>query len=232
VNEAELIEAARTGDGHAFAALLEPYRAELHAHCRRMLRSDHDAEDMLQEVMLRAWRALRRFEGRASLRSWLHRIATNACLNEVDSRGRRPPTTDAEPPDEGHEPDERESLEEALTAAHERLPAGQRAALLLRDGFGFTARESAALLGTTTVSVNSALQRARVSIAAPRDAAAPDPRTARTVRLYMEAVEHDDIERFIKMLRTDAAPVGRVSRRWRRTGSGGAVRGVGAGSVA
>jgi len=211
VTESELIAAASAGDGHAFAALLRPYRAELHAHCRRMLRSEHDAEDALQEVMVRAWRALPGFEGRASLRGWLHRIATNACLNEVDRRGRRPAVSDEEPPDEGHEPDEREALEEALTAAHERLPAGQRAALLLRDGLGYTARESAALLGTTTVSVNSALQRARVSIGAPRPGRTPDPRTAATVRLYLEAVEHDDIDRFIAMLRADG-PV--AERHW------------------
>ncbi len=205
VTESELIAAASAGDGHAFAALVRPYRAELHAHCRRMLRSEHDAEDALQEVMVRAWRALPGFEGRASLRGWLHRIATNACLNEVDRRGRRPAVSDEEPTDEAHEPDDRETLEEALTAAHERLSAGQRAALLLRDGLGYTARESAALLGTTTVSVNSALQRARVSIGAPRPGRPPDPRTAATVRLYLEAVEHDDIDRFIAMLRADGS---------------------------
>ena len=150
MNEAELIAAARAGDGRAFAAMLEPYRGELHAHCRRMLRSDHDAEDALQEVMLRAWRALGRFEGRSSLRGWLYKIATNACLNEVDRRRRRPTTCDEDPPDDG-EQTEPGLLEEALTAAHEQLSDGQRAALMLRDGFGFSARESAALLGTTTV---------------------------------------------------------------------------------
>ena len=150
VNEAELIEAARAGDGHAFAELLAPYRGALQAHCRGMLRSEHDGEDALQEVMLRAWRALPGFEGRSSLRSWLYRIATNTCLNEIDRRGRRPSTSEEEPPDDAHEPDERESLTEALTVAHERLSAGQRAALLLRDGLGFTAGESAVLLGTTT----------------------------------------------------------------------------------
>lgn len=211
MTESELITAASAGDGHAFAALVRPYRGALHAHCRRMLRSEHDAEDALQEVMVRAWRALPGFEGRASVRGWLYRIATNACLNEVDRRGRRPMVSDEEPPDDGHESDDREALEEALTAAHERLPAGQRAALLLRDGLGYTARESAALLGTSTVSVNSALQRARVSIGAPRPGRTPDPRTAATVRLYLDAVEHDDIDRFIAMLCADGAA---AERHW------------------
>ena len=207
MSEAELIEAARGGDGDAFAALLEPHRGELYAHCRRILRSDHDAEDALQEVMLRAWRALGRFEARSSLRSWLHSIATNACLNEVDRRKRRPVASDQEPPDQGHgAPDGDDSLAEALTAAHERLPARQRAALLLRDGLGFTARESALLLGTSTVSVNSALQRARVSIVEPGAEREPDARMAETVRLYLEAVEHDDIDGFIEMLRGEQGP--------------------------
>ena len=210
MNEAELIEAARAGDGHAFAELLEPYRGELQAHCRGMLRSEHDGEDALQEVMLRAWRALPGFEGRSSLRSWLYRIATNTCLNEIDRRGRRPSTSEEEPPDDAHEPDERESLTEALTVAHERLSAGQRAALLLRDGLGFTAGESAVLLGTTRASVNSALQRARVSIAEPQSGQPPDPRTQAAVRLYLEAVEHDDIDGFVELLR-GAAPAGRAA---------------------
>src|SRR2546421_5742660 len=87
--ERELLEAARGGDEDAYGRLVEPHRAELHAHCYRMLGSLHDAEDALQEALLRAWRGLARFEGRSSLRSWLYTIATNTCLNAIERRPKR-----------------------------------------------------------------------------------------------------------------------------------------------
>src|SRR5271167_2912032 len=89
VQERQLLDAARTGDEHAFAQLVEPHRGALHAHCYRMLGSVHDAEDALQEGLLRAWRGLPRFEGRSSLRSWLYTIATNTCLNAIERRPKR-----------------------------------------------------------------------------------------------------------------------------------------------
>src|SRR5687768_1756630 len=89
VLERELLEAARDGDEHAFSRLVEPRRSELHAHCYRMLGSVQDAEDALQEALLRAWKGLPRFEGRSSLRSWLYTIATNACLNAIERRPKR-----------------------------------------------------------------------------------------------------------------------------------------------
>src|SRR4029079_2485668 len=174
-----------------FRRLVEPHRAELHAHCYRMLGSVHDAEDALQEALLRAWRGTRRLEGRSSLRSWLYRIATNTSLDLIARRPKRVLPADHGPPSETPEdrpvvegiwieayPDERfgveegyaapearyerrESVELAFIAAVQHLPAGQRAVLILRDVLGFSAREAAETLETTDTAVNSALARAR-----------------------------------------------------------------------
>src|SRR3954470_22748053 len=123
----DLLDAARNGDETAFAKLIDPYRGELHAHCYRMLGSVHDAEDALQETFLRAWRALARFEGRSSLRSWLYTIATNTSLNAIERRPKRVLPIDYGPPTDPHDgpsvplteaaliepyPDERLGLEE------------------------------------------------------------------------------------------------------------------------
>jgi len=177
-----------------FRRLVEPHRAELHAHCYRMLGSVHDAEDALQEALLRAWRGLGRFEGRSSLRSWLYRIATNTSLDLIARRPKRVLPADLGPPSEAPEdrplvegiwieayPDERfgveegyaapearyerrESVELAFIAAVQHLPATQRAVLILRDVLGFSAREVAESLDTTVASANSALQRARKTV--------------------------------------------------------------------
>jgi RNA polymerase sigma-70 factor (ECF subfamily) len=189
MSDADLIRRAQGGDEAAFGRLVESYRRELHAHCYRMLASAADAEDALQDTLLRAWRALPQFEARSSLRLWLHRIATNACLRIVE---RRPPrvlpidygeaadphgtlaaplveSTWIEPfPDEqlpveaGYE--QREAVELAFIAALQHLPARQRAVLILRDVLAFTAREVAEALDTTPVSVDSALQRAHKAV--------------------------------------------------------------------
>jgi RNA polymerase sigma-70 factor, ECF subfamily len=192
VNELALLESARGGDEDAFARLLAPYRAELHAHCYRMLGSVHDAEDALQEGLLRAWRGLARFEGRSSLRSWLYRIATNACLRAIERRPQRVLPIDYGPPGDPHdglatplsesvwvEPyadeedgpaapaaryERRESIELAFVAALQHLPARQRAVLILRDVLGFSAREVAKTLDSSPASVDSALQRAHKSV--------------------------------------------------------------------
>ena len=173
-----------------------PYRRELLAHCYQMLGSVHDAEDLLQETLLRAWRAFDRFdERRASLRTWLHRIATNACLTALETRSRRPlpsglgaPTDDPgmplAPADDvpwlqplpdalvGADPNDpaaillsRGTLRLALVAAMQSLPARQRAILILREVLDWPAAEVAEALGTTTAAVNSGLQRARARLA-------------------------------------------------------------------
>jgi RNA polymerase sigma-70 factor (ECF subfamily) len=186
-----LLAAARAGDEQAFGRLVEPHRRELHAHCYRMLGSVQDAEDALQETLLRAWRGLPRFEGRSSLRSWLYTIATNASLKLIERRPKRvlpmdfgPASGDGDRPGEpvaesvwvepypdgrlGDGPEaryeRRESLELAFIAATQHLNPRQRAVLILREVLGFTAAEVATALATTVPSVNSALQRARRTI--------------------------------------------------------------------
>src|SRR5689334_7602018 len=191
MSEDRLLEAARGGDESAFAGLLKPYERELHAHCYRMLGSMFDANDALQEAELRAWKALKRFEKRSSLRSWLYTIATNTCLTQIQRRPKRVlpidygPATDAltgpsqpitetvwiEPyPDAELEDgllgpearyEQRESVELAFIAALQHLPATQRAVLILREVLGFSAKEVAEALETTVAGVNSGLQRAR-----------------------------------------------------------------------
>src|SRR5438552_7901092 len=182
-------------DRDAFARLVEPYRRELHTHCYRMLGSYAEAEDALQETLLRAWRGLPRFELRSSLRSWLYRIATNACLRAIERRPKRVLPIDYAPAADPHEaladpvteavwlepypdrglalegpagPDaryeQREGVELAFIAALQHLPARQRAVLILRDVLGLAARETAAVLETTPVSVDSALQRAHKTV--------------------------------------------------------------------
>lgn len=177
-----------------FLPLAEPYRRELMAHCYRMLGSLHDAEDLVQETYIRAWRAYDKFEGRSSLRTWLYRIATSACLTALETRNRRPlpsglgaPSADpdavlverGEVPWLEPVPDtlvldpeadpasvvtSRESIRLALIAALQHLPPKQRAVLILCEVLRWKAEEAAQLLDTTTAAVNSALQRARAQI--------------------------------------------------------------------
>jgi RNA polymerase sigma-70 factor (ECF subfamily) len=186
---------ARAGDGAAFDRLVAPLRGELHAHCYRMLGSTYDADDALQDALLRAWRALSRFEARSSLRNWLYTVATRTCLDAIQDRGRRAlpvdlgPSSDhavvddtplagvdwigpypdaglaARPADPGARYEQREAVELAFVAAMQYLPGNQRAALLLFEVLGFSAAEIAATMDTTTASVNSALQRARRIVA-------------------------------------------------------------------
>jgi RNA polymerase sigma-70 factor, ECF subfamily len=240
-SEQELLDAARHGDEDAFRNLVEPHQRELQAHCYRMLGSLHDAEDALQDALLRAWKGLPRMEGRGSLRSWLYRIATNACLDAIARRPRRvlpvdygPPGDDpgrphealwVEPyPDERLEPDDgyaapearyeqREAVELAFIAALQHLPGRQRAALILRDVLGFSAKEAAEALESTPASVNSALQRARKTV----DDRLPEQSQQATMRAlgdeclreivqrFADAFESGEVEAILDMLADDAA---------------------------
>ncbi|MER6425960.1 sigma-70 family RNA polymerase sigma factor [Streptomyces sp. NPDC001137] len=187
---------ATTTDRDEFVRLTDPYRRELLAHCYRMLGSVDEAEDLVQETYLRAWRSYEGYEGRASLRTWLHRIATNTCLTALESRARRPlPAGLGEPSQAPEEPlrtpatdvpwlqplpdalvdpatvvAARGSLRLALVAALQNLPARQRAVLILRDVLAWRASEVASLLGTSTAAVKSSLRRARARL----DEVAPD----------------------------------------------------------
>lgn len=151
-----------------FTRSTEPHRRELLAHCVRMLGAHHQAEDAVQETYLRAWRNWARFEGRSSTRAWLYRIATNVCLDAI--RRRRDVVGDPPelPAERDAEPDAvvviREAVADACVTAVRLLPLKQRAALVAHDVYGWSARESAELLGTTEAAVNSALQRARVTL--------------------------------------------------------------------
>jgi len=180
----ELVTAAIGGDETAFAELSELHRRELHVHCYRMLASFHEAEDAVQETLLRAWRRRESFDGSSLFRAWLYRIATNVCLDVIRSKSRRVPEghipvevpwlepypdgllNEITPSDE--EPDtivvERETIELAFLAAMQVLPPRQRAALIVRDLLGWPASETAALLETSVAAANSALQRARATM--------------------------------------------------------------------
>jgi RNA polymerase sigma-70 factor (ECF subfamily) len=222
-DERALIAGAQAGDERAFRALVDPYRGVLEVHAYRMLGSRHDAEDVVQETLLRAWRALDRFERRASVSTWLYRICTNACLDEIERRPRRGEPLAVDPfPDAlleqaiGAVPivdpaaryAAREGMELALLTAIQRLPGRQRAVLILRDVLGWTGPEVAELLETTVAAVNGALQRARATVESVVPA-----RSAREIRRaadrelldkYISAWERNDIDALVALLRDDA----------------------------
>jgi RNA polymerase sigma-70 factor (TIGR02960 family) len=237
------LDRARAGDGDAFRELTDPYRGELQVHCYRILGSVQDAEDMVQETLLAAWRGLDRFEERASMRTWLYKIATNRCLNALRDTARRPqrageswpggaapePSRRAEPlwlepypdtlvddlPDTAPGPEARYEAREALALAFmaglQRLPPRQRAVLVLRDVLGYPAAQAAGMLEASEVSTNSALQRARATLAAQLPAAsrdrAPAPRSPRERELvgrFVDAFEAADIGKLVDLLTADA----------------------------
>jgi len=231
---------ARAGDEQAFRTLTDPHRRELQVHCYRILGSAQDAEDALQETLLSAWRGLDGFEERSSLRSWLYTIATNRCLNLLRDGARRPqeqrPLTFEPPrptrygevpwlepypdalleglPDTAPGPDARYEAREAVglafVTALQRMPPGQRAALVLRDVLGYRASEVAAMLDTTEISVNSALQRARATLDAGTPpvrerAQLPQSSTERELAgRFADAFESASVEQLVALLTDDA----------------------------
>ncbi len=230
----ELVAAAGAGDDAAFAALVHPLHRQLLAHCYQMLGSAHDAEDAVQDTLLRAWRALDRFEERSSVRSWLYRIATNVCLTALERRPARalpldlgPPSDPAEPlrpaledtPWLGPLPDDpeeraltREGVELAFIVALQRLPPNERAALLVRDVLGFSAKEAAAVFDATPAAVNSALQRARAAVGEQRPERSQqvtlrelgDARQRGLVERYSRAMTQGDVDGVLALLTEDA----------------------------
>jgi RNA polymerase sigma-70 factor, ECF subfamily len=194
-DEALLLERARGGDGAAYESIVGPHRAELHAHCYRMLASVHDADDAVQEALIRAWRGLAQFESRSSLRTWLYRIATNTSFDVLKKRKRRElaldygrragpgdsigealldapwlePYPDAMLEDARLSPEARyearESLELAFVAAIQYVPPRQRAVFILREVLDFSANEVSELLDISVAAANSSLQRARAALA-------------------------------------------------------------------
>jgi RNA polymerase sigma-70 factor (TIGR02960 family) len=213
-------------DEAAFASLVEPHRRELHVHCYRMTGSFEEAEDLVQETLLRAWRARERFEGGPLLRAWLYRIATNTCLDALRRKARRPVAVSsfAEVPwlqpypdslldqipssDEGPEAVvvAKETIELTFLALIQALPALQRAVLILRDVLGWSARETAEILDTTAAAANSALQRARATVREhpsrrPERPATEDER--RLLERFIDTHERGDTEGAIALLRED-----------------------------
>jgi RNA polymerase sigma-70 factor, ECF subfamily len=232
VDEGQWLVAARGGDGQAFARLTEPHRRALHLHCYRLLGSFHDADDALQETLVRAWRGLARYEPRGAFRAWLYRIATNVSLNAIERRrhagaprGYEDVAPHLEPypdaliaelpavaPGSEARVEERESLGLAFLTAAQLLPPRQRAVLVLRDVLGWSARETAETLGDTVTSVNSALQRARERLERERRAGtfardhvpAARGEEASVVREFIEAWERVDVDGIVKLLADDA----------------------------
>jgi RNA polymerase sigma-70 factor (ECF subfamily) len=209
---------------------LEQHRKELTAYCYRMLASSFEAEDAVQETFIRAWRGYERFEGRAALRSWLYRIATNVCLDMLNGRERRARPMDLGPaqeplasnlnvlpevtwiqpiPDPAVEVESRETIRLAFVAALQHLPPRQRASLILCEVLRWKASEVAELLETSVASVNSALQRARATleagnVAAVDTAPAVDGPDAELLARYVDAFERYDMDALTSLIHEDA----------------------------
>jgi RNA polymerase sigma-70 factor (ECF subfamily) len=230
-DEATFLAAVRSDDTARFALLTERYRRELQVHCYRMLANYEDAQDLTQETFLRAWNKRESFKGHAALRTWLYRIATNACLDFLEKRNDRTPVP-AELSDSGSEllylqpyPDRmlpedpqesvvaRETIELAFIVAVQHLPPRQRAVFILRDVLGWPASKAADALELTVASVTSALQRARVTMREQLPDRRLDWRSPAThelsndergvVKSYIDAHERNDLDGLMSLLRDD-----------------------------
>jgi RNA polymerase sigma-70 factor, ECF subfamily len=223
-----MLDAVLPNDEESFVRLTAPHRHGLHRHCYRMLGSLDDADDAVQEAMLRAWRAIERFEPRASLGTWLYRIATNVCLRMLEQRARRgahevgrelQPYPDrlldelpAGDPGPAAQAEERETIGLAFVAALQFLPPKQRTVLLLRDVLGWSARETAETLGDTVAAADSALQRARERLRRERAAGtlarvhapAQPSAEAELMHRFQEAWAAVNIEAMVGLLADDA----------------------------
>lgn len=255
-NAVPAIPSGREMDEHAFQNLAEVYRREIQFHCYRMLGSVHDAEDLVQETFVRALRGRHQFEGRTSLRSWLYRIATNACLNALSRRAIRPrilpdasdhdsegnvqaevnneilwlqPYPDAAldeiadtAPDPGVRYEMRETVRLAFMAAIQFLPPKQRAVVLLRDAMAWSADETADALSMSVASANSALQRARTTLAKefpnglPNNRSAPTSSDRKLLERYMRAWEGADLDGLIALLKRDVVLAMPPFQQWYR----------------
>ena len=206
-------------------AELEQHRAELTAYCYRMLGSPFDAEDAVQDTLVRAWRSIERFEGRAALKSWLYKIATNVCLDMLSAGTRRARPMDLGPsqepilenlnvpgeitwiepmPDPADSAVERETIRLAFVAALQHLPPRQRATLILCEVLRWQASEAAELLDTSVASVNRARQRARATLASTESRETDDEVDKELLERYVAAFEAYDIDRLTDLLREDA----------------------------
>jgi RNA polymerase sigma-70 factor (ECF subfamily) len=208
-----VVDRAVAGDAAAFTVLVERHRGELHRHCRRLLISSERADDALQETLLRAWRARSKFAGRATFRTWLYRIATNACLDEMRRERWQPDAADGtdDPASVDPGPDALletgEAVETACRTIIALLPPKQRAVLVLCDVLRCSSGEAAELLGTTVAAVNSARQRARTALNGARPA--PDARLRASERALLEcyvcALRRHDVAAVIALATADAA---------------------------
>ena len=225
-------------DAEVFRALAEPHRRELQVHCYRMVGSLHEAEDLVQETMLRAWRRRDTYAGRAPFRAWLYGIATNTCLDALAARARRVLPQDLTAPDEptaipaaaidvpwlqpypdtlldpADEVDRRESVRLAFVAALQHLPPQQRAVLILRDVLDWPAKDVAALLGATLASVNGSLRRARAAV--PLEPSGDDGDVDDVVSCYIAAWHAHDVDALVDLLREDVELAMPPSPSWYR----------------